>query len=489
MIAGLVRRPGVIPNLAPLAVFGISTAGLVAVMGFQAGAIRFVLAGLLLLDLGVIYLRAPQLAIATAVCLSIVIPLIRRVLIPSTGLTTYDPLLLVTPGFALFVLGHCFLTGRARLLHDHLSVAVMVLLAITLLEVVNPAGDGIAAGVTGLLYVAVPPLWFFVGRAYGEQRFATALVVVVLCTAVLDSVYGLWQTLIGFPPWDAQWAALVSAGSYAALNVGGVIRAWGTLSSSAEYATLLGIGIMVATALALRGRLAALLATPFLIWALILESSRGAVVYVLAAVVAMSAMRTRGAWARAGIVLLALALVVVAQRVLASGVNSGSLASSNALIAHELGGLANPLDPTQSTFVQHLALVGNAFVTSLAHPLGLGTAATNLAGVRTTAAASSTSEFDISDAFQNLGLLGGLTYVFVVMLAFTRCIRACLRLPGFVTLAILGIMVVSFGQWLNGGLYATAPLVWLCIGMSDRMLLDVDKQASTGVSSKPPLTT
>ena len=483
MSAGLVRRPGVIPNLAPMAVFGISTAGLVAVMAFQAGAIRFVLAGLLLLDLGIIYLRAPRLAIAAAVCLSIVIPLIRRVLIPTTGLTTYDPLLLVTPGFALFVLGHCFLTGRARLLHDRLSVAVMVLLAITLLEVVNPAGDGIAAGVTGLLYVAVPPLWFFVGRAYGGQRFATALLVVVLCSAVLDSVYGLWQTIVGFPPWDAQWAALVS---YGALSVGGVIRAWGTLSSAAEYATLLGIGIMVATALALRGRLAALLATPFLIWALILESSRGAVVYVLAAVVAISAMRTRKAWARAGIVLLALALVAVAQRVLASGVNSGSLASSNALISHELSGLANPLDPTQSTLVQHLSLAGNAFVTSLGHPLGLGTAATNLAGVRTAAAASSTSEFDVSDAFQNLGLLGGLTYVFVVILAFARCSRACLRLPGFVTLAILGIMVVSFGQWLNGGLYATAPLVWLCIGISDRMLLDVDKKASTGVNSNPP---
>jgi hypothetical protein len=35
-------------------------------------------------------------------------------------------------------------------------------------------------------------------------------------------------------------------------------------------------------------------------------------------------------------------------------------------------------------------------------------------------------------------------------------------------LAIAGVLIVTFGQWLNGGQYAVAPLLWLLIGRVSR---------------------
>ena len=36
----------------------------------------------------------------------------------------------------------------------------------------------------------------------------------------------------------------------------------------------------------------------------------------------------------------------------------------------------------------------------------------------------------------------------------------------------MGLLVITLGQWLNGGYYALAPLLWLLIGWANRAWLE-----------------
>jgi hypothetical protein len=56
----------------------------------------------------------------------------------------------------------------------------------------------------------------------------------------------------------------------------------------------------------------------------------------------------------------------------------------------------------------------------------------------------------------------------MVIVAFRRALRAYVTRQNAATLAALGLMLVSLGQWLNGGYYALAPLVWFVIGWVSR---------------------
>jgi hypothetical protein len=48
----------------------------------------------------------------------------------------------------------------------------------------------------------------------------------------------------------------------------------------------------------------------------------------------------------------------------------------------------------------------------------------------------------------------------------------CLHTRDRAALAVMGLLVVTLGQWLNGGYYAISPLLWLLVGWSNRLWLD-----------------
>src|SRR5262249_13836526 len=129
----------------------------------------------------------------------------------------------------------------------------------------------------------------FVGRELATPRALHALYASSAIGAVVVALYGLNQTWNGMPAWDTDW---VNATGYAALHVGDVIRAFGTFSSSSEYATYLAVGIVVAFAFALGRRPYFLPLVPVMAVALFYESSRGVMVTTAFAVIAVLAART-----------------------------------------------------------------------------------------------------------------------------------------------------------------------------------------------------
>jgi hypothetical protein len=459
------RRAARPAGMAVLFAAGLLLGVVLAASARNAGFIRALVAGIALGILGPVTLRWPRGGVVATMALLACIGFLRRILIPAAGWSGTDPILLIGPAIAILLLVRHPEGAEARSIGGRLPALVAALLLLTCLEVFNPEGGGLVAGVTGLLFIAAPILWFFVGAWLADEGLLLGLQAVSVAIASLAAAYGLWQTISGFPSWDSQW---ISIAGYTALQVG-VTRAFSTFSSSAEYAIFLASSVMVIVAHAMRGRLLSLVALPLLVWALVLESSRTVVVQGLAAVLVMAALLT-GSVRKAVITsVVGLALLAVLDQLLAPHLLAIAGSTSDPLISHEAGGLGDPLNPEQSTVQIHLAQILAGFQLAFSHPLGLGTAGTNLAGLKVSSVALG-AEVDIPNQFISLGILGGVLYLVIVVVVMAAATRLALRRRDVASLATVGILVVCFGQWLNGGYYALAPLVWLLIGSIGRTL-------------------
>jgi hypothetical protein len=443
-----------------LTVAAAALLGLLVAAG--AGWLRLLVAGTIALLLLTIMLSRPGVAVLATFTYLVLLAFLRRLLIADAGWSSADPMLLVGPLVAIVAIIRLFVLERRPLVPDLLSKLVLGVLALTFLEVLNPGGGGIAAGIAGLLFIAAPLLWFFVGRELLDDTLIDRLLGLFLLLGTVVAIYGLLQTQVGDPPWDVNWLN-VTGGGYSSLNVGGQVRAFGTFASSAEYALSVGSALVIAVAFLLRGRVWALLPVPVLCLALFLSSSRGALVTAFFGVVVLVALRPRRPVAALVVIVLALGTAFGAIHLLGSGAAS---TSANSLVNHQLGGITEPLNPNSSTLLVHLQLAWDGIKSSLHHPFGQGDAATNgAAGVKANSALTQTqaTEVDISNAFVAMGPAGGVLYLITVAVVLFLAVR------GFFAgrealLAVIGVLVVALGQWLTGGNYALSPLCWLLAG-------------------------
>jgi hypothetical protein len=386
--------------------------------------------------------------------------LVRRVLTLVLGPTHLDPLLVVAP-IAIVLLAAFAISDGAAAHRSRLANAVLVLSVLAGLASVNPLQGSIGAGVVGLLFILVPLLAFWVGRSLDDVTMRRALWLTAVA-AVPAALYGLYQTFAGFPAWDVRW---IEDSGYHALYVGGTIRAFGSFSSSAEYAYFLGIGVLLLVALGRRGGHAAVatLAAALVAVALVYESTRSVVFAAIGGLGLMVAAR-RG---------LPLVAAVAAAAVVGIGVSTAvglvvpAAADPQSLIGHQVSGLANPTDSRVSTLPTHLLLIRDGITSVVAHPIGLGLGVVTIAGSKFGGSGWQT-EADPSNAAVAMGLPGLLAYVAVLVLGFRRVYALAVRRRDGLSLAVLGLLTVVSLQWLNGGQYAVAYLPWLVLGWADR---------------------
>jgi hypothetical protein len=416
----------------------------------------------------VLAMQWPRTAVLAALACLPFLALVRRLLLEFTPWKSTDPLLLLAPAVVILVLGRLYVLEGRELARGRIAKLVLLLVLLSFLQVLNPRGGGVSAGAAALLFTAVPLCWFFVGRELGTSRSLHGLYTWIVVSATAIGVYGLIQTWDGLPSWDQMW---VKQTGYAALRIGYVTRAFGTFSSAAEYASFLGIGIVVAIAFALAGRPYLLPAVPLLAVAVFYESSRSILVTTVFASLAIVAART-GSFRRAaltlGVCLGAVALAFVYGR---GALQQTALTSRDPLVSHQLGGLADPFNQNSSTLPSHLAMLQNGFRNGVLNPFGQGIASTTLAGQQLGSGSTST-EIDVSNVFVGYGTFGGLAYLAVVLLALRCALRQAVERRDAVSLAALGLLITVFGQWLNGGYYAVSPLIWFSIGFLVASQLD-----------------
>ena len=450
---------------------GLLAAALVGALAANHPAYyRVTLAVALAANLIIIGSRWPRAAALATLLFLPFLALFRRLLIADTGWTQYDPLLLVAPAVAIFLVARIFLLERRDLASDAISKLVLALLALVLLQSFNPTLGSIGAGAGGFMFLGVPLLWFFIGREFADRRSVLLLLYLVVVLAVAIGAYGLWQTDVRMPSWDTAW---VDLNGYQALNVYGATRAFGTFSSSAEYAIFLGVALVISVALLMHGRAKFVIAVPLLAVPIFLTGARGVVVLsILASLVALG-IRTRNMRLALAIVIVGLATAGLALNSYAPSVTTSPSSSTNPFVERQVGGLTNPLDPEHSTLLTHIGLVVDGLEQGVLHPFGQGTAVTNIAadrfGIGSTVKGT---EVDVSNAFVSLGLIGGLLFIALVIATFRHAISSYLRRPDPAVLAIVAFLIVMTGQWLNGGHYALAPLTWFFVGWMTSQGLD-----------------
>jgi hypothetical protein len=412
-------------------------------------------------------MRWPRAALALTLTLFLpTLALTRRLLIPAAGWTSYDPLVLVAPAVVFTVLLRLLVAEHRRPLQDTLTRLVLFLLALGTIQLANPLGAGLVANLAGYVFFAGPLLWFLAGQQVADVAFVRSVLLLAVANGALVSIYGLWQTEIGLPRWDAVWVDLAG---YEALDVGGVTRAFGSFASSAEYATYLGSSLAVATVFAIHRHTYLLVLAPVIAFALLLASARGALVLTALAVIVGLALNARTVTRAIALVVVGIVLASAAGTAIEGPLDQVARRSGNALVQHQLGGLANPLDPGQSTLMLHLELFALGVERGVANPLGYGVGVTGPAeGLVGHSRPGFGSEVDISNAFVSLGVLGGLTYTGIVALVLTRLAWLGIRARNPEYLAAMAVLVVNLGQWANGGHYALAPLCWFLIGWTTR---------------------
>jgi hypothetical protein len=453
------------------ALAGFALAGAIAIAWITIslpGGLRALLACGLIVNIVLVGLRWPRAAAFGALVFLPLMALLRRLLIGSAGWTSFDPLLLVGPAAAAFLVYRTLIWPRKRLPTDLVYRLVLVLLAIAIAYAFNPLNPSPVAGVTGLLFVAVPLLWFLVGREVADRGFVQALIVALAALGAVIGVYGWAQSEGHVPSWDDEWLRVAG---YSALSIEHKLRAFGTLSSSLEFAQLLGIAGVSAFAFALHGRVWLLPLLPFLAGPLWLSGVRGGVLYALIAAIVVIALRTRrpsfaAAGALLGIVVL-VAGVIAARPALVSAAQS----TGNPLIIRQVEGLTDPFDEDKSTAGGHWRLMRDGFTEGLRNPVGQGTGSINISAQKFGGEGAETaSEVDLSNAFIGFGVIGGTVFLVIVIATLRTTFRRYFATGDPVVLAVAGLLIVTLGQWLNGGLYAVASLTWFLIGWVTRPL-------------------
>ena len=394
---------------------------------------------------------------------------LRRLMDVATGVPDLDLLLLVGPFMAVLLALPILLRLQVK---DSLSKAMLLLTVLMAFEVINPAQGGLAVGISGALFYLVPVLWFWIGRSIASPAVIERLLYrVIFPLGICAAVLGLWQTLVGFFPYEQAWID-VTLKNYTALSLGGTTRAFGFSVSAAEYATLLELTAAgVAAALFTRRRIWAL-AFPLLIAAMLLASGRTVVVkLILALAVVWSLRKQQPLNTLATVRLFAFVLcglAGVSYLAAAWGPAEGSSVKYSATqesIAHLSGGLAHPFDERHSTLGIHQGMFLGAIGNSLSAPLGRGLGATTGAATKFSESSDQiSSEVDVSDMFIILGPVGGIVYIIIFILALRSALAYLQRTNPAVGLPVAAILTATIGAWLISGQYSTAALVFFLIG-------------------------
>jgi hypothetical protein len=438
------------------------------------GSLGEVVVLLAMLPLGVaITLRSPRGTIISLAVWLAALGTTRR-LFPQTASTSSalgDALLLVGP----IIFGLLFITaaGKGSLTNrSALAKPVYWLTALAAAEVVNPLQHSLAVGIGGGLFLVTPMLAFWVGRAILDGKTMRRLLTVVAWMAIAAAAYGLLQTYAGFPSWDRRW---IQTKGYTALHVAGTIRAFSSFASAQEYATFVavGIAIWVARARTPANTILSLSVVSFLGVALLLESSRAILVYAVVAIGVMVAARSGvslfGAAAGGGLTLAV--LLVIVDHFAGGGGSAAVVANGNTtqqLIGHQLSGLAHPFDNKSSSLDGHFGRLVRGVGEAFTMPIGHGTGSvTNAAGVFGTASLG--TEVDPSNAAVAFGLPGLVLYLMILVRGLSTAFRVASRDQDWISIAVIGILVVTLMQWLSGNLYSTVWLPWLCLGWTDRL--------------------
>jgi hypothetical protein len=458
----LPRQPWVTTLL--LALFCLAAAVVLGRMAADPSKLRLLVAGSMIMVLFAFSQRKPTVVIYLLLMYLPFLGFIRRLLIPVAGWNSMDPFVVVGPFMILVLVSKwVFDTYKNKLPIEYdtrLFQLVRWMLLVDLLQVFNPMQGSLFTGFAGVMFYIVPVCYMILGRQYMDEKKLKFIAASVYAVGLISAVYGYKQFFLGYSDFEDMW---IDLSGYTALKVYSVFRPISFFTSASEYAHYLGIASIIGWVYFLRsksksGKLLSLLGLALLLSAMFIESARGIIVTSAAAMMAIALMNVRKASQK---LLVGLMAVVVTAGL---GVGMTKLNMENDLIYHSVIGLTDPFGE-EATTVGHLVMMVEGFAKGIANPLGHGLGSTTIAAGKFNSMTVS-SEVDLSNKFLATGVVGGVLYTIIMIKTLTLAFRESHR--SSLHLMILGVLIAEGGQWLNGGHYSTAGLIWLMIGYIDR---------------------
>ena len=458
------RHLGLLGSVTPLSWLSVVPVGLgIAVAASSTDGIRVLVAVMAACALGAASLASLEAGLLGTIGWLICLGTIRRLMSLMDGGVDYDPLLLVAPAsFALLVVVG-WQQQRERKT-TRLTVAVTVLGMMIVIGALNPLQGSLATGVTGLLFMGVPILAFWVGRAANDHVMYRTMILIVV-GALMAVIYAWVQARQGFPAWDARW---ITHEGYDALQVGGRTRPFASFSAASEYGWFLAVACVLALALALRSRSLALYGACLVCGVGVFFTSQRSLIFLVTGALAVMFAARRG-W-RGPRAVAAIVVAIVALPIIVGQVYGGQVQGYRAGLGdRQLEGLANPLDERASTLGEHVGQLVGGLTAAIEEPLGHGTGTVTLAAERANDAEwSGSTEQDPSNVAVALGWPGFAAFLAVLGLGLSTAYRQARQgNPSVLALAGMALLFVTLFQWLTGSQYAVASLPWLVLGWLD----------------------
>lgn len=430
--------------------------------------LQWVCAGVVLAAYIVLTLIRPTVGLLSIAATIPFLGMVRRILFEQSQ-PQVDPMLLIIPCYTVFMITMISTTYRARLRalvrESRTTRLLLLLIGLCILEILNPLQGGLSVGAAGAIYYIVPLCWFILGRVFLTEDTLKKLLVILILVPLIFSVYGLLETFVGFTGFDRYW---VDSVGYVALNVSGTIRTLGPATSAAEYASFLAVGTVLLLTLAIFRRSLWLIVpaiVPFV--ALILESSRTVVLTCLASAFLLFILRRRSK----GMAVVTVLLVVLGVSYVYHGssqyvVQSDTASPIQTLLAHQVNGLAHPLDRQYSTGQAHITVAIGALVSSVRNPFGMGLGATTLAALKF-GGSGQTAEYDFVDMFLATGLIGGILYLIILVRTVRSGMTLVFREKRVSDALALAALIATLGETLNGSYYSLMPILWMLVAWLD----------------------
>ena len=452
--------------------------GVSVVFGMLAAELDSMLlpAAALMIAAVVLAVQAPRAVLLTTLLGLPFIGLLRR----ATGSYTLrvDPLALAGPGLAILcVLILSFRNPPSR--RSPLTVAVSAMVALGVLQALNPAQGSLLAGVLGAGLFVGPLVWYYAGQRIGDPATLAFVVRALKVVVAVAAAYGVKQIIFGFTGFEEAWIATHRA-SYAALEIAGNTRPFSTFASGVEYSYFLALGaVLLAIGAGRERRVTRSFAVAGLLLACFYAGSRTVVVTAVLSVVIVVLVQQTRSLGRAIVLCGALGLLCLGLlRLVPLATEQGA---AGAIQNRTLTGLVHPFDRNASTLGLHLDSFGRGVVAGLRTPLGRGAASVNLAGSKLGHQVVS-AEHDVPNVLLAYGWAGGIILAVLVLNVY-RVLGSSVRNRRRHLLGPGVFVLFTFGVWFSGELYAASALIWFFLGSIDRLNSGADVSAAGGGAS------
>lgn len=179
-------------------------------------------------------------------------PFIRRLyILYQPGALTNDPLIMLPDMLmALMAFGfilHMRLKKRQPALYAvrPLNIAMILLMALSCIEVFNPAMSNVTAGFNGLRQLTLWMMIYFIVPTVIERREQIySWIWLTLGVGTVTGLYGAYQYLVEFPYWDQAWAEQQKVTTQA---IGDAMRAFSTFTFTSTFSQYMLIAACMAT--------------------------------------------------------------------------------------------------------------------------------------------------------------------------------------------------------------------------------------------------